>query len=240
MWKRTLGHRQTEKAQFSLQIIHAVSSMPLLSKIIYSIHWFCKLITKAWIRLPECILLPAYYGLHQVKTVPSNTHRMCIFRSSYACAMYHLGLCSSFIHSVVSNDSVSKQWKPCSDCPDAQADLGFYCPCMPEDAFSLGKGPYGKRAPFLLYANICDYWWPRHSYAFVPFNQYIHHLFNPSLAEHDMPCFSKQCRSRSVGFCSEEANWSGSALFVIKYVNSYQKPRSSNLIGWKLEVGVAS
>ena len=30
---------------------------------------------------------------------------------------------------------------------------------------------------------------------------------------------------------SEEANWSGSALFVIKYVNFYQKPRSSNLIG---------
>ena len=39
---------------------------------------------------------------------------------------------------------------------------------------------------------------------------------------------------------SEEANWSGSALFVIKYVNIYQKPGSSNLIGWKLEVGVAS
>ena len=39
---------------------------------------------------------------------------------------------------------------------------------------------------------------------------------------------------------SEEANWSRSALFVIKYVNFYQKPGSSNLIGWKLEVGVAS
>ena len=39
---------------------------------------------------------------------------------------------------------------------------------------------------------------------------------------------------------SEEANWSGSALFVIKYVNFYQKPGSSNLIGWKLQVGVAS
>ena len=39
---------------------------------------------------------------------------------------------------------------------------------------------------------------------------------------------------------SEEANWSGSALFVIKYVNFYQKPGSSNLIGWKLEVVVAS
>ena len=37
-----------------------------------------------------------------------------------------------------------------------------------------------------------------------------------------------------------EANWSGSALFVIKFVNFYQKPWSSNLIGWKLEVGVAS
>ena len=30
------------------------------------------------------------------------------------------------------------------------------------------------------------------------------------------------------------------ALFVIQYVNLYQKPGSSNLIGWKLEVGVAS
>ena len=39
---------------------------------------------------------------------------------------------------------------------------------------------------------------------------------------------------------SSEANWSGSALFVIMYVNSYQQPGSSKLIGWKLEVGVAS
>ena len=39
---------------------------------------------------------------------------------------------------------------------------------------------------------------------------------------------------------SEEANWSGSALFVIQNVNMYQQPGSSNLIGWKLEVGVAS
>ena len=39
---------------------------------------------------------------------------------------------------------------------------------------------------------------------------------------------------------SEEANKTGSALFVIKYVNSYQQPGSSNLIGRKLEVGMAS
>ena len=32
---------------------------------------------------------------------------------------------------------------------------------------------------------------------------------------------------------SAEANWSGSALFVIKYVNLYQQSGSSNLIGWK-------
>ena len=39
---------------------------------------------------------------------------------------------------------------------------------------------------------------------------------------------------------SEEANWSRSALFVIKYLILYQQPESSNTIDWKLEVGVAS
>ena len=39
---------------------------------------------------------------------------------------------------------------------------------------------------------------------------------------------------------SEEANWSGSALFAIKYLNLYQQSGSSDLIGWKLEMGVAS
>ena len=39
---------------------------------------------------------------------------------------------------------------------------------------------------------------------------------------------------------SSEANWSGSALFVIKYLNLYEQLRYSNLIGWKLEVGMAS
>ena len=29
-------------------------------------------------------------------------------------------------------------------------------------------------------------------------------------------------------------------LFIIKYVNFYQQPGSNNLIGWKLEVDVAS
>ena len=59
--------------------------------------------------------------------------------------------------------------------------------------------------------------------------------FNPSLAEHDMPL----ANSVDPDQLASEANWSGSALLV-KYVNFYQKPGSSNLIGLKLEVGVAS
>ena len=39
---------------------------------------------------------------------------------------------------------------------------------------------------------------------------------------------------------SSEANWSGSALFVIQYVNLYQQSESRNLIGWQLEVGMVS
>ena len=39
---------------------------------------------------------------------------------------------------------------------------------------------------------------------------------------------------------SEEANWSGSALFAIKYMNLYRQSGSSNLPGWKFEVGIAS
>ena len=41
-------------------------------------------------------------------------------------------------------------------------------------------------------------------------------------------------------FANSEANWSGSALFAIKYVNLYQQSGSSNWIGRKLEVGMAS
>ena len=63
-------------------------------------------------------------------------------------------------------------------------------------------------------------------------------FLNPSLAEHGVPCLPNSVDPDQLA--SEEANWSGSALFVIKYVNFYQKPGSSNLIGLKLEVGVAS
>ena len=54
----------------------------------------------------------------------------------------------------------------------------------------------------------------------------------------DIPAFANSVDPDQLA--SEDANWSWSALFVIKHVNLYQQPGSSNLIGWKLEVGVAS
>ena len=39
---------------------------------------------------------------------------------------------------------------------------------------------------------------------------------------------------------SEEANWSGSTLFILQYLNLYEQLGSSNLIDWKVEMGVAS
>ena len=62
--------------------------------------------------------------------------------------------------------------------------------------------------------------------------------FNPSLAEHDMPVLANSVDPDQLA--SEEANWSVSALFVIWYVNFYQKSGSSNLTGWIIKVGVAS
>ena len=69
-----------------------------------------------------------------------------------ACAKYHSGLCSPFIHFVVANYSVSEQWRSWSDCAHAQADLGLRYPHMPEDTFShvsaqkivLNFSPYTK------------------------------------------------------------------------------------------------
>ena len=63
-------------------------------------------------------------------------------------------------------------------------------------------------------------------------------LCNPCPAEPGYACLCKQYRSRSVGLWRSQ--WFGSALFAILYLNLYQQPGSSNLIGWKLEVGPTS
>ena len=60
------------------------------------------------------------------------------------------------------------------------------------------------------------------------------HAVNPCPAE---PAFANSVDPDQLA--SEEANWSGSALFAIHYSNLNKQPWSSNLIGWKLEVGMA-
>ena len=77
-------------------------------------------------------------GRVKQKKAPSNTRNMRWLRSSCECAKYQPGLCSPFMQSKESNDSVSGQWRPWSDCADAQADLGLRCPHMPEGTFSHG------------------------------------------------------------------------------------------------------
>ena len=62
--------------------------------------------------------------------------------------------------------------------------------------------------------------------------------FNPCPAEPGYTCFANSVDPDQLA--SEEANWSGSTLFAIKYVNPYQQSGSSDLIGWKSEMGVAS
>ena len=50
---------------------------------------------------------------------------------------------NSILFYIVSNDTVSRQWKPWLDCVNTQADLGLHCPQMPYDTFSWGAGGGG-------------------------------------------------------------------------------------------------
>ena len=54
----------------------------------------------------------------------------------------------------------------------------------------------------------------------------------------DGPAFENSVKPDQLA--SDEANWSGSVLFVIQYVNLYQHSALSNLIGWQLQMGMAS
>ena len=60
-------------------------------------------------------------------------------------------------------------------------------------------------------------------------------IFTLVLLISDMPALSNGIDPDQL-----ETNWSGFEMFGIKYVNLYQQPGSSNLIGWKLEVSMAS
>ena len=85
-----------------------------------------------------------------------------------------------------------------------------------------------------IYLQYCVYsstWWDLNSnrWQFIP---------GPAESRYKNPTFVNSIAPGQLA--SEEAIWSGSALFVIKYANLYQKFGSSNLIGWKIEVGMTS
>ena len=58
-------------------------------------------------------------------------------RTCAKCTKYHLGLCSPFMYPELSNDSVNGQYRPWSDCANAQANLGFPCPNMSKEKNSM-------------------------------------------------------------------------------------------------------
>ena len=91
----------------------------------------CFMPLTSWCSLPLQIQWAA-----SSENVSSSMRKMSGFTSSCACTKYHPGSSSQFIHSVGSNDSVSGQWQPWSDCTDAQADLGFCSAHMTEGTFS--------------------------------------------------------------------------------------------------------
>ena len=87
-------------------------------------------------RMYSTCCLKTLHQLGYIKWKSAFEHgKMCSIRSSCMCTKYHPGLCSPFIHSVEYNDSVSRQWRPWSDCTDVQSDLGLCCPLMPEVMF---------------------------------------------------------------------------------------------------------
>ena len=84
-----------------------------------------------------------------------------------------------------------------------------------------------------VWSTFCEKLFRKLFRGFISFRQY----FQP------LSCWAQICPAfaNSVDpdqLASEEANWS--ALFAIQDLNFYQQPGSSNLIGWKLDVGVAS
>ena len=129
----------------------------------------------------------------------------------------------------ISWEKMKKIWSICRlfNLPIEWLSLGFCVRCL----FRITKGilyAEGHLSQILLYQliSVQRFW--------------IDFRLNLTLLLLSMTCPVLANSVDPDQLASEEANWSGSALFVIKYVNFYQKPGSSNLIGWKLEVGVAS
>ena len=120
------------------EIVHGKDRVWVLSSV-QSCPWRRKFLHSIWATTAQKCIPPGKKKEkemgHVKENMPSNMHKMRIFRSSCAYSD-HPSLCSIFIHSLVSDDSVSGQWRSWSDCANAQADLGLHCLHMPKDRFS--------------------------------------------------------------------------------------------------------
>ena len=115
-------------------------------------------------------------------------------------AKSHLGICSTLMHSVVSNDSVSI----------CAADLGLHCPHMLKDMFSNGLAHLKQRLFWLHLTTLIVQngnvpgvaWWLTY-FSLETLKRVI----------------GKQCRPRSDA--AECSIWSGSQLFTNSYAISH-------------------
>ena len=101
--------------------------------------YHCNVFPKEFVRAPYTFVLeqtrPAIKI--QVYQILSSVHGHINLSSliilaviSCACAQHHPSFCPPLIHSVISNYSARGQWRPWSDCANAQSDLGLRCLLM--------------------------------------------------------------------------------------------------------------
>ena len=149
---------------------------------------------------------------------PSNLRKMRRFRSSCAWAKYHPGLCSPFIHFIVYYNSGSRQWRPWSDCVDAQADLGLRCRHMPEGTFLHGPAHVYSRMncwswKYFKRPNICLLSFAQRNISLQSWTANLHILwqrFSNSECRDTWEWYQKYDMDRYVSNVSSQANNGGS------------------------------
>ena len=134
--KENMGMSQAEHpSKFeeicSLAILNQISTISMRIPNLVKIHWcLLKLSSgnekwmdgRTYVRLKDW-WKDGHMDIQRETIIPCHYFgKIRRFRSSCTCTKYHLGLCSPFILSVVSNNSVSGQQRSWPDCPNAQAD----------------------------------------------------------------------------------------------------------------------
>ena len=137
---------------------------------------------------------------------------MCGVKSSRALSMPHRGLCSPWIHSIISNYSGNRQKMPWSDCADARSDLGLCCPSCLKGIFLLDLAhikqncSLGCSQGLLLVESECIYLIYSWRYM-VDRKQLPYWITWSRLLTHIHTLNGKQCRPRSVGFFRSQLIW---------------------------------